>query len=126
MSPTTSPPEQRRIPHGPPTRFELDPDGAVTLPATHPLAEGGSYPSAALVELAAQLVGRLIVASKDDHLPRGGVLVEVRELELWVDRVPAGTRLVPEIVVERASPPLPRFQVRLPGVLRVGLSLMVR
>lgn len=107
------------IPHRPPTRFAIEPDGAVVLPSTHPLARDGVYPSAALVELAAQLAGRHVTGAA-----RGGVLVEVRELALEVPSVAAGARLVPEIEVERATPPLPRISVRLPGVLSVKLGLM--
>lgn len=110
------------IPHTPPTRFEVEPDGAVVLPVTHPLAIDGVYPSAALVELAAQLAGRHVAQDG----ARGGMLVDVRDLELAVATVAAGTRLQPEIVVERAAPPLPRFFVRLPGVLELRLTLMVR
>jgi hypothetical protein len=110
------------LPHRPPTLFAVSPDGSVLLPETHPLATEGGYPSAALVELAAQLAG-LQVQAPPGH---GGMLVDVRDLLLEVPSVPPGTLLFPEIKVERATPPMPRIQVRLPGVLSVTLLLWVR
>ncbi|MCK6521057.1 hypothetical protein L6R49_06390 [Myxococcota bacterium] len=110
------------IPHTPPARFEVEEDGAVVLPMDHPLAHDGVYLSCALVELAAQLAGRALASST---AARAGVLVEVRELRLAARTVAGGTRLVPELEVERAEPPLPRVFVRLPGVLEARLTLKV-
>ncbi|MBK9366491.1 MAG: hypothetical protein IPO67_27495 [Deltaproteobacteria bacterium] len=110
------------IPHTPPARFEVEEDGAVVLPMDHPLAHDGVYLSCALVELAAQLAGRALGSST---VARAGVLVEVRELRLAARAVAGGTRLLPELVIERAAPPLPRVFVRLPGVLEARLTLKV-
>lgn len=110
------------IPHTPPARFEVEEDGAVVLPMDHPLAQNGVYLSCVLVELAAQLAGRALGSSP---VARAGVLVEVRALRLAARTVAGGTRLLPELVVERAEPPLPRVSVRLPGVLEAQLTLKV-
>jgi hypothetical protein len=114
------------IPHTPPARFEVEEDGAVVLPMDHPLAHDGVYLSCALVELAAQLAGRALEACLGSSpVARAGVLVEVRELRLAARTVAGGARLLPELVIERAAPPLPRVSVRLPGVLEARLTLKV-
>lgn len=106
--------------------FPVEPDGSVLLPSPHPLAPEGAYPTAALVELAAQLLGRALGSQAGEAGAGGGVLVELRDLRLLTASVPAGTRLVPEVVLERPSPPLARGRVELPGALSVRLTILVR
>jgi hypothetical protein len=108
------------IPHGLPTRFDLDPDGAVTLPASHPLLRDGRYSPAALVELAAQLAGRQVRAAPGHR----GMLVEVQDCALLGAASP-GQRLVPVVALDRAMGELHRFHVVLPGVLDTRLTIRV-
>lgn len=110
------------IPHTPPMRFEVETDGAVVLPGDHPLIEAGVYPSAALVELAAQLAGRLVDAPPG----HGGLLVDVAACTLFVTQVPPGTRVLAVVQIERGTGPLQRFHVALPGILEARLTLLVR
>lgn len=110
------------IPHTPPMRFEVEADGSVVLPPVHPLAENGAYPTAALLELAAQLVGRLVQAPSG----HGGMLVEVADCTLTQREVPAGTRVTAEVVVERGVGTLQRYHVRLGDILDARLTLLVR
>lgn len=113
------------LPHGPPMRFSVEADGAVVLPASHPLAEEGLYRSAALVELAAQRAGAWLSAVRG---PREGAraracLVDVRDLVLERASARAGERLTVEVTLERDDPRLPRLAVRVPGLLSARLTL---
>jgi hypothetical protein len=108
------------IPHTPPTRFDLDPDGAVVLPPTHPLLRDGRYSAAALVELAAQLAGRRVEAPAGHR----GMLVEVQDCALLGPASP-GDRLVPVVELERVMGAMHRFHVVLPRVLDTRLTIMV-
>ena len=110
------------IPHTPPMRFGVHEDGSVILPADHPLLEGGVYPAASLLELAAQLAGRRVQASPG----HGGMLVEVADCSLACASVPVGTRVQAEVTVERGTGMLQRFFVALPGILSARLTLLVR
>lgn len=102
-------------------RFEVGQDGSVELPLEHPLAENGVYPTAALLELAAQLAGRLVQAAPG----HGGMLVEVSNCTFAAAQVPAGTRVAAEVIVERGAGVLQRYHVRLPGILDAHLTLMI-
>lgn len=108
------------IPHAPPMLFEVE-GGQVLLPKQHPLASNGRYPTAVLLELAAQLAGRAAVAQPGHR----GMLVEVQDAHFLVAEVEGGTSypIQVEALIQRG--PLQRFRVQLPGVLDAGLTLRI-
>ena len=107
------------IPHAPPMLFEVS-GGNVTLPAEHPLCRDGAYTAAALVELAAQLAGRLV----QDAPGHRGMLVEVEGCRLG--RVAyAGEVLSTTVTATHRRGPLRRFRVVIGDVLDTGLTLRI-
>lgn len=100
--------------------FEVE-GGQVLLPTQHPLASNGRYPTAVLLELAAQLAGRAAVAEPGHR----GMLVEVQDAHFLVAEVEGGTSYPYQVETLIQRGPLQRFRVRLPGVLDAGLTLRI-
>jgi predicted hotdog family 3-hydroxylacyl-ACP dehydratase len=101
-------------------RFEVE-GGLVQLPKQHPLATDGRYPTAALLELAAQMAGRVAVAQPGHR----GMLVEVQDAHFHVQEVEGGKSypVLVEPLIQRG--PLQRFRVQLPGILEAGVTLRI-
>lgn len=96
-------------------------DGRVSLPLAHPLAVEGWFSPVALIECAAQLAGREVVAEPG----HAGMLVEIGEFVAQVDRVAAGESLAYRVTLERTMGPLWRFRVELVGILTVAVTIRV-
>lgn len=120
------------IPHARPIRFPLF-GGRVRLPEDHPLCVDGVYPTLALIELAAQAAGGVVVGALAAEAlqagrevrPHAGMLVEVESASCERPVVPAGEVLTLDVQETRVMGVLRRYTVHVHGVLRVALTLRI-
>ena len=125
------PPLDELLPHRPPMRFltsilQESAQGLTCMariPDRCALVTGGSAPSVAAIEAAAQAAAawEALRRWRDAGVaaPRIGYLVAVREVEFFSERIPADRDLLVSVCLEAAAPPLThyRIEVSLEGML---------
>ncbi len=117
------------LPHRPPMRF-VDSilkqrgdalDCIVRIPGRCVLVSGGSAPTVAAIEAAAQAAATWEALQRwrrqGEAAPRVGYLVAMRDVAFFTDLIPADQSLLVSVHLEAASPPLThyRFEVSLEG-----------
>jgi 3-hydroxyacyl-[acyl-carrier-protein] dehydratase len=118
------------LPHRPPMRFvdsilKQSADGLdciARIPGRCALVSGGSAPTVAAIEAAAQAAAVWEALQrwrgKGEAAPRVGYLVTMRDVVFFTERIPADQSLLVSAHLEAASPPLThyRFEVSLDGL----------
>ncbi|HYN27986.1 MAG TPA: hypothetical protein VES94_06785 [Burkholderiales bacterium] len=118
------------LPHRPPMRFvdsilKQSADGLdciARIPGRCALVSGGSAPTVAAIEAAAQTAAVWEALQrwrgKGEAAPRVGYLVAMRDVVFFTERIPADQSLLVSAHLEAASPPLThyRFEVSLDGL----------
>ncbi len=118
------------LPHRPPMRFvdsilKQSADGLdciARIPGRCALVSGGSAPTVAAIEAAAQTAAVWEALQrwrgKGEAAPRVGYLVTMRDVVFFTERIPADQSLLVSAHLEAASPPLThyRFEVSLDGL----------
>jgi predicted hotdog family 3-hydroxylacyl-ACP dehydratase len=100
-------------------------DCIARIPGRCALVSGGSAPTVAAIEAAAQAVAAwealLRWRRQGEAAPRVGYLVAMRDIAFFSDRIPTDQSLLVSVHLEAASPPLThyRFEVSLNGLLLV-------
>lgn len=97
-------------------------DCIARIPGLCALVSGGSAPTVAAIEAAAQAAAAWEALQRwhrqGEAAPRVGYLVAMRDVAFFTDRIPAGQSLLVSVHLEAASPPLThyRFEVSLEGL----------
>jgi predicted hotdog family 3-hydroxylacyl-ACP dehydratase len=118
------------LPHRPPMRFvdsilhqSADAlDCIARFPGRCALVSGGSAPTVAAIEAAAQAAAAWEALQRwrrqGEAAPRAGYLVAMRDVAFFTDRIPADQPLLVSVHLEAAFPPLThyRFEVSLEGL----------
>ena len=123
LPPAGVPSPEALLPQQPPMRFVTGilgetPEGlicAARLPSACALADGGSAPALATIEVAAQAAATWEALRRwregGGASPRMGYLVAVRDVVLFATDVPADVDLVASIRLTAAAPPLTHYAV---------------
>lgn len=109
------------LPHRPPMRFvelilrqSADAlDCIARIPGRCALVFGGSAPTVAAIEAAAQAAAALEALqrwNRHDEAARVGYLVAMRDVVFFTDRIPADQSLLVSVRLEAASPPLTHYR----------------